>query len=514
MPIFVFPGLKLARWLALPTALTAFACGGGGGDGASAAAADTAGSDPTLHCFLEYQSGAEPGTFGLVAQADALLSAGVTAKNPSSPYSFSLVAFPAAGDLSVQATILGPTGDLAYDLMPRSTFAQPGFLFELGAQIPSVRAAGYDGKDHDFDGLRAYCSAAAAPDAGQPPAPDAGTTPESALDPRFFDGALPAEGFFHRQNPDPTKLDVARLDALLAQAVAQGSDALVIAQDDVIIAEKYFGKGAHPATVMSVTKSIVSMAIGALIDEGKIPSVDEPISTYFPEWSTPPKNAATLRHLLTMTGGVPETADFWNHDDLLAFAKSEPLAAVPGSAFEYSNASAMLFAGIISKAAGMSADAYVRQNFFTPIGITDATWDTDAAGNVQTPGGLFMTPLDMLRIGTLASHDGVWGSDRLLSSSWLHTSTANQTPLEACYGFLWWVVRPGCDGENFGTASPSSPVEGFFADGWGGNYIAVIPGSHIVAVRTRYPGPDATPEDELRTRYLAFTQDAAGLAGH
>jgi CubicO group peptidase (beta-lactamase class C family) len=461
-----------------------------------------------LHCFLDYTSSAEPNVFGSVANVDAVLSAGAAVKSSTSPYGFFLDAFPSSGDLSVQATITGPTGTLAYDLMPRSLFAGSGFLFELGAQIPSIHAPGPDGQDHAFDGLRAYCSADAS---GPPPGPDAGTPP-TGLDPKYFDSTLPAEGFFHRQNPDPSKLDIAKLDALLAQATAQGSDALVITQDDIIIAEKYFTQGAHLATVMSVTKSVVSMAIGALIDEGKIPSVDEPISTYFPEWSQPPKNTATLRHLLTMTGGVPETVEFWNHDDLLAFAKSEPLETTPGTTFEYSNASAMLFAGIIEKAAGMSADAYVRKKFFTPIGITDLSWDTDTVGNVQTPGGLFLTPLDMLRIGTLMSHDGVWGADRLLSSNWLKTSTANQTPLEACYGFLWWVVRPGCNGESFGTSSVDAPVQGFFADGWGGNYIAVIPSSHIVGVRTRFPGNEATPDDELRTRYLAFTQDLAHVA--
>jgi CubicO group peptidase (beta-lactamase class C family) len=499
---------RIAHGLVVPATMTAFACGGGGGDGATAAAAETANADPMLHCFLDYQSSAAPGVFGPVGNADARLSAGPNVKSPNAPYSFSLSAFATSGDLSVQASIVGPTGLLAYDVMPRSLFAGTGFLFELGAQIPSIRAPGYDGQDHEFDGLRVYCSADAS---GPPPAPDSGTTPRSDLDPKYFDSTLPSEGFFHRQNPDPSKVNIAKLDALLAEASAQGSDALVITQDDAIIAEKYFNQGAHVATVMSVTKSVVSMAIGALIDEGKIPSVDEPISTYFPEWSQPPKNTATLRHLLTMTGGVPETVEFWNHDDLLAFAESETLEATPGTKFEYSNASAMLFAGIIQKAAGMSADAYVRKKFFTPLGITDTAWDTDTAGNVQTPGGLFMTPLDMLRIGTLMSHDGVWGTDRLLSSDWLKTSTANQTPLEACYGFLWWVVRPGCDGENFGTSSVDAPVQGFFADGWGGNYIAVIPSSHIVGVRTRFPGIDATPEDELRTRYLAFTQDVAHL---
>jgi CubicO group peptidase (beta-lactamase class C family) len=354
----------------------------------------------------------------------------------------------------------------------------------------------------------------AAPDSGEGQAAQQGAadTAAASLSPAYFDTDLPAESFFRRANPDPSKIDIAKLDALLAQAAALDSDSILIAQDDVIIVEKYFGKGNTKASVQSVTKSVDSLAVGALIDEGRIPSVDVAVSRFYPEWANDPQKAtATLRELLTMTGGVVDNDAFWTQSDYLAYARSQPLGYAPGTQYQYSNESAMLFSGIVEQAAGMPIDKFVTQHFFTPLGITDAFWDKDSAGHPETPGGLFFTTLDMLRIGVLGEHQGVWNGQRLLSESWMTESTKNQTPLEACYGYLWWMVRPGCNGVDFGVASTSSPVQGFFADGWGGNFIAVIPSSHIVAVRRKLPADTASPEEVARTWYEGFTQDAAGL---
>ena len=184
--------------------------------------------------------------------------------------------------------------------------------------------------------------------------------------------------------------------------------------------------------------------------------------------------------------------------------------ATPGALYSYSNESAMLFAGIIEQAAGMPVDKLVQQRYFAPLGITDWTWAPDGAGNIQTPGGLYLSPRDLLRIGALALHGGEWQGTSLIDSSWLGFSTKNETPLELCYGYLWWIVRAGCNGVNFGTGVPGSVVHGYFADGWGGNSIAVIPAMHLVAVRTKIPFPETTTEEQM-TVYAQFTADVTAL---
>ena len=62
----------------------------------------------------------------------------------------------------------------------------------------------------------------------------------------------------------------------------------------------------------SITKSVVSALVGIAHGEGKIPSLDEPIVKWFPEYpdfNTPDRRRVTLAHALSMTSGFD-----WNED--------------------------------------------------------------------------------------------------------------------------------------------------------------------------------------------------------
>ena len=57
----------------------------------------------------------------------------------------------------------------------------------------------------------------------------------------------------------------------------------------------------------SVSKSVVSLLVGVALDRKLVPSVDEPVFKYFPEYAdlrTPEKDRITIRHLLTMSAGL------------------------------------------------------------------------------------------------------------------------------------------------------------------------------------------------------------------
>ncbi len=350
-----------------------------------------------------------------------------------------------------------------------------------------------------------------------PPA-DAGTRTDAGhprtdagLDGNYFDTSLPPESLFQRANPDASEIDLTALNKLIADAEQQQSDSLIVAIGDTIITELYFGKGSQVSEAESITKSVTSLAVGLLLDQGKIGSIDEKVSTWFPEWGQGEKAQVTVRELLNMTSGLEDDPNFFNQSDLLAFARAQALTTTPGSAWAYSNEGVMLFAGIIKQAAGMGADTLLGQHLFVPMGITDWRWDPDGAGNVQTPGGLWLRPLDLLRLGRLARENGSWNGQQLVSSAWITQSTSNQTALEPCYGDLWWIVRPGCGDTSNPTATINSPVSGYFADGWGGNYIAVLPASHVIAVRTKTPAADATFDQEWATSFPTFTDDVNAL---
>jgi hypothetical protein len=333
------------------------------------------------------------------------------------------------------------------------------------------------------------------------------------LDPLFFDNHVQADDVFQLSSPDPKVIDVDALLALLAHAENQESDSVLIAYNNTIIAEKHFFGSTGPHSIQSITKSVTSLAIGKLIETGKIPTEDTPISTWYPEWNVEPKAQVTLFHLLTHTSGMTDDGSelfTTKYPNKLSYARQKDLSYPPGTTYSYSNVGTMLLSGIIEQVSGVKADKFVEQSLFGPMGINNWSWTKDPSGNVMTPGGLFMIPRDLLRLGKLGLDKGKWNNTNLIQESWLGASSQAQTDLFPCYGYLWWLVREGC-GAN-GVVGPISPtIDGYYALGWGGNYVVVLPALHLIAVRTKEPAPNATYEEEQKTAYPDFPNDVKSL---
>src|SRR5262245_52412427 len=98
-------------------------------------------------------------------------------------------------------------------------------------------------------------------DGGTDGAASAADLAPEPLDPALFDGTLGDDDAFVRRNPDPARIDVAALRALAAEAEQLGSDAFLVALDGTIIAERYFGKKPAAATIQSITKTVVALAV-------------------------------------------------------------------------------------------------------------------------------------------------------------------------------------------------------------------------------------------------------------
>jgi CubicO group peptidase (beta-lactamase class C family) len=380
---------------------------------------------------------------------------------------------------------------------------------------------------------------AAAP--GSPPAGSARPAPGPAA--RRFDDDVPQPGFFPRAEPPEAGLDRAALDDLILEAERTHSDSLVVVQDGRTIVERYFGRPRGPIETMSVTKSIVSLAIGLLIEERRIASIDTPMHTFFPEWKTGRKAGVTLRHVLTHTSGIEHkkgAAVLNAQADRLAYARKRPLADDPGKTFSYNNEATQLLSGVVRAAAGVDADAYLKKRLFEPLGIKDFAWARDQARNVQTYYGLALRARDLARIGQLLLDGGALGAKSIVPPAWVKLSTRPGSEATPSYGLLWWLrfdrvqwalprerapelrslgvasiesLEPLL-GRAFGTregffleagallgpeergalaaaqerglvplvSRPGSQI-GFYADGWLGQRLAVYPAARVVAVR-------------------------------
>ncbi len=124
------------------------------------------------------------------------------------------------------------------------------------------------------------------------------------------------------------------LETLLKRGAESHSDAIVIIKDDVVVGQWYFGKPQALIETQSDTKSVVALAIGCLLHDGKIKSLDEPVCDFYPEWRQGQKKLITIRQILNHTSGLQAdhtTEELYASPDLVQLALCAELSDAPGT---------------------------------------------------------------------------------------------------------------------------------------------------------------------------------------
>ncbi len=247
--------------------------------------------------------------------------------------------------------------------------------------------------------------------------------------------------------PEDAGINVAALERLKARGRQSNSDAVLVVKDGKIIADWTFDKPAGQIEAMSATKSVVNIAVGRLIDQKKIRSIDQPVFEFYPEWKQGRKREITIRHLLNHTSGLennPTTGEIYASPDFVQFALVAELNDKPGARFFYNNKAVNLLAGIIQKASGKKMDTYIGEEIFRPMGITDFAWTQDQAGNPHGMAGLQIRAVDLAKIGQMMLDGGKWRGNQIVSEEWVRLSTTKPgQPYDPTCGLLWWLVGGG-----------------------------------------------------------------------
>ncbi len=281
----------------------------------------------------------------------------------------------------------------------------------------------------------------------------------------------------------------ARLDAAFELAGRQANiTSLVVARDGAIVREQYWnGGGADiPQDVRSVTKSVMSLLVGAAVDRGCLHSIDQTVGELFGPLgpSDPVRAAVTVRQVLSMSSGlgrnelsdVQEYNRFILAEDHLAYVWSE-LPANPPGAFTYSSAVFFVLSPLVARACAQTTSDFARDALLGPLGIGPRDWETVPPENVANgAAGLTLTPHDMVAIGNLVLEQGRAGGRQVVSAAWVRDATEMQVvtyvqPPATGYGFGWWTGRTGA-------------WDYAFANGWGGQFIVVVPTPRLVVTAT------------------------------
>lgn len=252
--------------------------------------------------------------------------------------------------------------------------------------------------------------------------------------------------------------------------------------------------------VYSVTKSITATLMGIALDKGVLESVDNPVADFFPDLpiDDPRKKEITVENLLAMNSGVEWTeplhsglSDLWGileARDPVKYFFSPALVAEPGEVFNYNSGGSHLLSIILQQETDSTGADFARQHLFTPLDITDFTWDKDYTRHTVGGTGLELLPVDMAKIGQVYLDNGVWQYEQILSADWIKTSTQthSQPSPDVGYGYQWWL-RPQGD---------------YYALGWGGQQIRILPRQDMVMVITAGESGEYILHNDLVDGYL------------
>ncbi len=271
--------------------------------------------------------------------------------------------------------------------------------------------------------------------------------------------------------------------------------ALVVLYDGKIIAERY-APGINANTKLtgwSMTKSITSALIGLLVKEGRL-KIEGPAPV--PEWKDPkdPRHEITIRQLLQQTNGldfaekydVPADANrmLFSQGDAAAFTAAHPLKNKPGTDFRYSSGNTNILSRIIRHTTGEKAyHSFPYKQLFYKAGMYNTIIEPDASGTFVGSSFCFATARDWARFGLIYLNNGFVNGESLLPESWIKESIIPSSAAETGeYGYQWWLNAGAKNNPQIRTY-PALPADMFYADGYEGQNIFVIPSSKLVVVR-------------------------------
>ena len=201
----------------------------------------------------------------------------------------------------------------------------------------------------------------------------------------------------------------------------------------------------------SMCKSITGMAIGMLIEEGKL-KLDENIYDIFSDQmnalSKIFRPVITVENLLTMTSGVTfNESGIVSGNDWLGSFLNASVNGKPGTEFQYNSLNTYVLSAIVTKRTGETLTEYLTPRLFEPLGITKYYWETCPKGITKGGWGLFLCAEDMAKLGQLYLQKGKWNGQQLVSEYWIEISTARHLKTQNdTYGYgyqLWMEQRPG-----------------------------------------------------------------------
>jgi CubicO group peptidase (beta-lactamase class C family) len=269
--------------------------------------------------------------------------------------------------------------------------------------------------------------------------------------------------------------------------------AMLVVYDGKLIGEQY-AKGFDQHTVMlgwSISKSLIGALTGVLVQEGKL-DVNAPGPV--PEWQHNRKERIRVKDLLQQTSGLDFEENYskpsevtnmlFKHGDMAGFTAQLPLKYEPGTVFNYSSGNSNILSRIIRHTVGeKNYIAFPYDSLFHKLHMYSILMEPDASGTFIGSSYSYATARDFARFGLLYYNNGVWNGEQILPRDWVQQSVQPSAADKLQhYGYQFWLN--GYDKKDPSKRMyPDVPADMYFADGYGGQDIYIIPSEKLVVVR-------------------------------
>jgi CubicO group peptidase (beta-lactamase class C family) len=259
----------------------------------------------------------------------------------------------------------------------------------------------------------------------------------------------------------------------------------------------------------SMTKSVIATLIGVLVEEGKI-KLDDRVPVE--EWKNDPQRSQiTWKDMLQMNAGL-----YWNEvyswrsnatrmlymeGNMFQFLIGFKEEFEPGTHWEYSSGVTNILAGLLQQVIG-DDEQYLRFPFNTlaiPIGMDHFVMETDASGHFVGSSYSHATAREWARFGQLYLNHGVWNGRRIFPEEWPAFVSAPAPNSNGQYGGHFWLNRGGL--------LPDVPRDAYFADGFMGQRVFILPSLDMVVVRLGLSLHDQPDFNELLKDIIVATAD-------
>ena len=286
--------------------------------------------------------------------------------------------------------------------------------------------------------------------------------------------------------------------------------AYVIIKNDSIWHESYYDgfDKSSKSNSFSMAKSIVTMAMGKAIMQGKIKSLDQKVTDFFPELKGKFAKEVTVGDLSSMSSGLNWDERYYSpfsivtkayfHDDLKDVILDLEISEKPGQSFKYLSGATQLLAMCVEKATGQYLSDYVSEHFWQPMGAeNEALWqlDHESEGIEKAYCCIASNARDFARFGKLYLNNGNWNGKQLLDSAFVKKCITPRFAESPEYGYGWWL-------HNF------LGKDLYYMRGHLGQFVIVIPDDELIIVRLGHIKGLQTDSDPHSDDLYVYVEEA------